>query len=88
MTTFTVYSKPACGYCDMAKALLVQKGLSYQEIILDVGQPKTEGASYISRDELIAKIPSARTMPQILKESDSSAVYIGGYQELKAHLHA
>lgn len=85
---FTVYSKPACTYCDMAKALLKQQGLDYQEIILDVGQPKTEGTTYISRDELLAKIPTARTMPQILKETETSAMYIGGFQELKAHLHA
>jgi glutaredoxin len=88
MQTFTVYSKPNCTYCDQAKALLEAKGVPYQVVNLDVGQPKDDGAVYISRDELLAKIPTARTMPQILKQDANSAMYIGSYQELKSHLHA
>lgn len=87
MTTFTIYSKPACTYCDQAKALLSSRGIQYDVVNLDVGQPKVEGQKYISRDDLIAKVPTARTMPQIFKQNDTSAMYIGGYSELKEHLH-
>lgn len=79
---FTIYSKPACGYCDMAKNLLTQQGIPYQEIILDVGQPKSEGSTYISRDELLALIPTARAMPQIMAGDE----YVGGFAELKTRL--
>lgn len=81
---YTVYSKPNCPYCDHAKALLESKGLTYDVVNLDVGQPKDESAKYISREELLIKIPTARTMPQIfLGES-----LIGGFTELKSTLHA
>ena len=81
---FTVYSKPACPFCDRAKSLLTSKGLPFTVVNLDVGQPKEDGANYISRDDLLAKIPNARTMPQILKDDE----LIGGFTELKALLDA
>ena len=56
-------------------------------INLDVGQTHVDGEVYISRDELLAKIPSARTMPQIFKQSNTAAIHIGGFAELKKHLH-
>lgn len=76
---FTVYSKPACPQCDQAKALLDSKGISYQTVMLDVGQPKVEHMQYISRDALLAKIPGARMMPQIMKDGKS----IGSLPELR-----
>lgn len=79
---FTVYSKPACPHCDQAKALLTAKGIDFEVIHLDVGQPKIDGEKYISRDDLLKKVPGARTMPQILRDD----VSIGGFVELKASL--
>ena len=76
---YTVYSKPACPACDQAKALILAKGLSYEEIVLDIGQPKVEGKMYISRDALLAKFPAARTVPQIVRDDE----YIGGVGELR-----
>lgn len=75
---FTVYTKENCTYCDQAKQLLTNKGIPYIAIKLGEG---------ISREELLAKIPNARTMPQIMKSDESSSIYIGGYLELKKHLH-
>jgi len=72
---FTLYTKDNCTYCDQAKNLLQQKGLPFQTLKL--------GAD-ISREELLAKIPTARTMPQILKDGQ----VIGGYTELKQMLAA
>ncbi len=88
MQHYTVYSKPNCGFCDQAKSLLEAKGLQYDVINLDVGQPKVDGQKYISRDDLLAKIPTARTMPQIFMQDDTAAVHIGGFQELKKTLHS
>lgn len=76
---FTVYTKDNCQFCDMAKQLLTQRAEPFIAVKLGEG---------ISREELLIKIPTARTMPQIIKSDDTSSVYIGGYNELKAHLHA
>lgn len=70
---FTLYTKDNCTYCDQAKNLLQQKGLPFTTLKL--------GAD-ITREELLAKIPTARTMPQILKDGQA----IGGYTELKQML--
>ncbi len=80
--TFTVYSKPACPQCDQAKALIKAKGFDYTEVILDVGQPKQDGVTYISRDELLAKAPGARMMPQIFEGEK----HIGSLGEIRAAL--
>jgi glutaredoxin len=82
----TIYSKPACPFCDQAKALLEQRGLPYNEVVLDVGQMKLDDVSYITRDELLARIPNARTMPQIVHSSENSSMVIGGYNDLKRSL--
>jgi len=83
---FTVYSKPACTYCDQAKALLEQRGAKFKIVNLDVGQPKKATEMYISKAEFLNLIPSARTVPQILKMTDAGAQYIGGFLELQAYL--
>lgn len=88
MSTFTVYSKPACPACDQAKSLLSAKGLDFDVIHLDIGQPKVETEKYISRDALLTMFPTARTMPQIIKEDETAALYIGGFTDLQKHLHA
>lgn len=72
---FTVYTKDNCTYCDQAKQLLTTKGLPFQA--LKLGQD-------ITREELLAKVPTARTMPQIFKDDQ----LIGGFVELKAQLAA
>lgn len=83
---YIVYSKPACTFCDQAKALLEAKGLSFDVINLDVGQPKAADQTYISRDALLDLIPTARTMPQIMRQDDGGVSLIGGFTELRASL--
>ena len=83
---YTVYSKPNCPFCDQAKKLLASCGLAYEEIILDVGQPKLAEKTYISRDDLINLIPMARTVPQIILSTDTTSIVIGGYDDLKRRL--
>jgi glutaredoxin len=79
---YTVYSKPDCPQCDAAKALLTFNGHPYREVILDVGQAKLDESTYISREDLLQQIPTARTMPQIYE----GIKLVGGLIDLKRHL--
>jgi glutaredoxin 3 len=74
MTTAIVWSKYHCPFCDQAKALLTQRGISFEE--------KKIGDGY-TKEELLEAIPSARTVPQIFIDDR----LIGGFNELKAHLN-
>lgn len=85
---FTVYSKPNCTFCDQAKSLLEMKGLPHEIVHLDIGQKKEPEAKYISRDDLLKRIPNARTMPQVVRADNNASVVIGGFTELKKFLHA
>jgi glutaredoxin len=76
---FTVYSKPECGFCEKAKALLMTKNLKYDEVIVDTGVSQETGKKYVTVDELRKLIPNVRSVPQIFKENE----YIGGYEALR-----
>ena len=66
----TVYSKPACGYCDKAKALLTRLGYTYTEKVV---------TKDISLEELFNELgKQVRTIPQIVIDEK----HIGGYNEL------
>jgi glutaredoxin len=66
----------------MAKALITNQQLRYEEVTLDVGQHKEEGKEYITRDELLSLVPTAKSMPQIFLDEKR----IGGYSELRAFI--
>ena len=67
-----VWSKDPCPFCDSAKQLLQQRGYEVEERII--------GAPY-TREDLIAAVPDARSVPQIFIEEQ----YIGGFDKLKEH---
>ena len=67
-----IWSKYHCPYCDQAKALLTQKGISFEE--------KKIGDGY-SKEELLEAVPTARTVPQIFINDQ----LIGGFTELREH---
>jgi glutaredoxin len=67
-----VWSRPACPYCDQAKALLKMKGIEYEEKII--------GDGYLKED-LLEAVPGARSVPQIILDEK----LIGGFQELKQY---
>ena len=68
--TVTVYSKPACQYCDKAKALLTQLGHEYTEKVV---------TKDISLEELFEELGKpVRTIPQIVIDGK----HIGSYNEL------
>jgi glutaredoxin len=68
-----IYSKPNCVWCDRAKTLLQQNGLSYSE--RDVTNPTF-------KMELLNIIKDVRTVPQIFINDN----HIGGFKELNAYL--
>lgn len=62
----TVYSKPLCGYCDMAKDYLKKNNIQYEEIRVDTNPE--------AREFLISE--GHRTMPQIYH--DGKLLVAGG----------
>lgn len=70
-----VWSKYHCSYCDQAKVLLKQHGITFEE--------KKIGDGY-TKEELLEEIPTARTVPQIILDGE----LIGGFTELKQRLAA
>ena len=67
-----IYTKFGCGYCFRAKRLLDSKGVAYTEHDVTMGGPK--------RDEMMARAPMARTVPQIF----IGDTHVGGSDELHA----
>jgi glutaredoxin 3 len=68
-----VWSKDACPFCVQAKALLESKGIEYEE--RNVSKDWT-------KEQLLAVVPTARTLPQIFLEEE----YVGGFAELRKKL--
>ena len=73
MTKAIVWSKNQCPYCDQAKALLKLKGIEFEERNINDGW---------DREDLLAAVPTARTVPQIFLGEE----YVGGFNELKKKL--
>ena len=65
-----IWSKYHCPYCDQAKALLTQKGITFEE--------RKIGDGY-SKEDLLEAVPGARTVPQIFLNDN----LVGGFTELK-----
>ena len=72
MTEITIYTRDFCGYCTRAKALLIKKGASYNEID---GTYDTQ-----VRAEMMARSAGRNTFPQIF----IGTKYIGGCDDLYA----
>lgn len=68
-----IWSKDNCAYCDQAKALMAQHSIEFEE--RKVGQGFT-------REDLLAAVPTARTVPQIFLNEE----LIGGFEQLKTRL--
>ena len=69
-----VWSKDQCTYCVQAKALLDARGIEYEE--RNIMQDWT-------REQLLAAVPTARTLPQIFLDNE----YVGGFTELRQRLN-
>ena len=73
MNPVIIWSKDNCPYCDQAKALLKDRGITFEE--------RKIGDGY-TREELLEAVPTARTVPQIFINNQ----LIGGFTELRQHL--
>lgn len=69
-----IYTGPDCSYCLRAKALLGRKAVPYREH--DISLPAV-------RDELLRRLPRARSIPQIFIHGQ----HVGGCEDLE-HLEA
>ena len=79
---FKIFSKPNCTFCTQAKQLLESRDMSFEELVIDVGQEKQDGVTYVQAADLKALVPTARTVPQIFHNES----HIGGFTELKRYL--
>jgi len=71
MAKVEIYTTPTCPYCHAAKALLSEKGVSYEEItVLD---PDLRAA-------MTARANGRRTVPQIFV----GETHLGGYDDMAA----
>lgn len=72
MSKVELYTKGYCPYCHRAKALLEQKGISFEEIRIDQ-QPEL-------RDTMISRANGGSTVPQIFIDDK----HIGGCDDMFA----
>jgi glutaredoxin 3 len=72
MASVTVYSLDYCPYCVQAKALLTQRGVAYEEILVDSRDQETR--------EQLRQRSGMKTFPQIFHGD----TVIGGFSDLKA----
>ena len=68
-----IWVKPACPFCDMAKALCENRQLKYTY--------KQLGTDF-TREQVLESFPGARTFPQIKVHGTN----IGGYDKLAPYL--
>lgn len=70
----TIYSKTPCSYCDMAEhvaqSFIQETSHTYEKKMLDVD---------FTMDELLEKVPTARTFPQVFIDDKN----VGGYEQFK-----
>lgn len=71
MAKVIVYTSDTCPYCHMAKELLTQRNIPFEEIRVDLDPVK--------REEMM-RLSQRRTVPQIFINDQS----IGGYDDLAA----
>ena len=72
MPKIEIYSKKTCPYCDRAKQLLDQKGVTYTEIRIDEHPDRLE--------EMLRRAEGRRTVPEIFINDK----LIGGFDDLWA----
>jgi glutaredoxin 3 len=73
MTKAIVWSKNQCPFCVQAKALLESRGIEFEERNVQTDW---------TREQLLAAVPTARTLPQIFLDDK----LVGGFTELRKHL--
>ncbi len=72
MASVKIYSIDYCPYCVQAKSLLTQRGVTYEEILVDSRDHETR--------EQLRQRSGMKTFPQIFH----GETLIGGFSDLKA----
>jgi glutaredoxin 3 len=72
MAKVEIYTKFLCPFCSRAKALLTQKGVSFDEYDITMGGAK--------RSEMLDRAPGRNTVPQIFIDGS----HVGGCDDLMA----
>jgi glutaredoxin 3 len=72
MAKIEIYTKAFCGYCARAKALLREKGATFEEYDITMGGPL--------RKEMIERSSGGSTVPQVFIDGQ----HIGGSDDLCA----
>ena len=72
MKPVLVYSTRICPYCMLAKRLLSNKGVKYEEVLVDIDCSR--------RSEMLQRAGGRRTVPQIFVGDR----HVGGYDDLAA----
>lgn len=70
MPEVVIYSRPFCGYCELAKDLLDRKGVPYSEINVE--------ADRLRMSEMVNRSGGRMTFPQIF----IGERHVGGYTDL------
>jgi glutaredoxin 3 len=70
MSPVVIYTKTYCPYCSRAKALMAEKGVSFEEINLDEHPER--------RREMISRAQGRSTVPQIFIDGEG----VGGSDDL------
>ena len=68
-----IYSRPHCSFCELAKIVMTERGIDYEDVGL------TE-----NKDREWFKSQGYKTVPQIF---DSEGNHIGGYTELRKYFN-
>lgn len=68
-----IFTRPGCGFCVMAKVLMVKRNITFTE--RDITNPDHYAA-------MKARVPNAHTVPQIFLDGRA----IGGFEDLARHL--
>lgn len=75
---YWIYGKQSCIFCDRAKALLRQKHKAFTFVDIEAN----EG----NRAVFDTRFPEAKTVPQIVYETENTLTVIGGFTDLYKHL--
>lgn len=80
-----IWTKTHCPYCVTAKNILNELNIPYREFIVSSGLNEgtlSENQQYVTRDDLLAKYPEAKTVPQIWIDGE----HVGGCIDLQAEV--
>jgi|TARA_R100001509_G_scaffold36479_1_gene19564 glutaredoxin len=79
---YKVFTKPNCGYCVKAKALLDKLNIPFEEYKLSTNMSGGDGKYEVTIEQMFEMLgKQVRSMPQIMHNE----THIGGYTDLREH---